>query len=77
MSGINDVLKGYGCVLKKRVRRSQPRFVLCVCMCVCMCVFLFPDSVLSSLQKKLEMQHAALLFCPCALKRIGNGLKWK
>ena len=60
MSGINDALKGNGCVLKEWVCLSQTCFVLCVhvcvcvCVCVCMCVFLFPDSALSSLQNNLR-----------------------
>lgn len=57
MSGINNVVKGDGCVLKRWVCRSQPCFVSRVYVCVC--VLLFPDSVLSSLQ------HCFALLCLC------------
>lgn len=60
MSGINNVVKGDGCVLKKWVCRSQPCFVLRVCVCVCfyfLIVFYLHCSI-------------ALLFCICALKHF-------
>lgn len=60
MSGINDALRGNGCVLKGWVCLSQPRFVLCVCVCVC--VSLFPDSVLSSLQNNSRCCLCSLCF---------------
>lgn len=62
MSGINDVLKGDGCVLKKWVCRSQSRFVLCVC------VSLFPGSVLDPLQNNLRCCSALLTLCFEALR---------
>lgn len=64
MSGINDVLKGDGCVLKKWVCRSQPRFVLCV-VCVCVCLYFL---IVFCLHCRIT-SDGALLFCPCALKR--------
>lgn len=39
------------------------RFVLFACMCVCMCVFLFPDSILSSLQINSSRCFALLTSC--------------
>lgn len=58
MSGINDVVKAYGCVLKKWMCHYQPYFVLCAC--VFLVFFLFPGGVLSAAEC-LEMHHT--LFC--------------
>lgn len=60
MSGINDVLKGDGCVLKKWVCRSQLCFVLCVCVCVCVSLYFL---IVFYLRCRTTWD-AALPFCP-------------
>lgn len=59
MSGINAVLKGDGCVLKKWVCRSQRCFVFCAC------VSSFPDADLSP-AVQLEMMLCSFFLPLCA-----------
>lgn len=62
MSGINNVVKGDGCVLKRWVCRSQPCFVSRVYVCVCVCFYFLIVFYLHC--------SIALLFCVCALKHF-------
>lgn len=71
MSGINDVLKGDGCVLKKWVCRSQLCFVLCVCVCVCVSLYFL---IVFYLRCRTTWD-AALPFCPVIWKRMKGWFK--
>ncbi len=72
MSGINDVLKGDGCVLKWEmgVPFSAPLCFVCVCVCVS---FLFPDCVLSLLQNNSRCCFALSRLC---FEALADRFEW-